>query len=90
MLGYIYKITNKLNGKAYVGLTIQNVETRYKQHLYLLENNKHHSTKLQKDFNTYGKENFLFSFNLYEINGIEELAEWCIQQVEAGRTKHEN
>lgn len=75
MLGYIYKITNKLNGKSYIGLTVQNVETRYKQHLYLLENNKHHSIKLQKDFNTYGKENFLFSFNLYEINGIEELAE---------------
>ena len=51
MLGYIYKITNKINKKSYVGLTTQNIETRYKQHLYLLENNKHHSTKLQKDFN---------------------------------------
>lgn len=86
MLGYIYKITNKLNGKAYVGLTIQNVETRYKQHLYLLENNKHHSTKLQKDFNTYGKENFLFSFNLYEINGIEELAELEKEAIESSQS----
>lgn len=75
MLGYIYKITNKINGKSYVGLTIQNVETRYRQHLHLLENNKHHSAKLQNDFNIYGKENFLFNFNLYEVNGIEELAE---------------
>lgn len=86
MLGYIYKITNKLNGKVYVGLTIQNVETRYKQHLYLLENNKHHSTKLQKDFNTYGKENFLFSFNLYEINGIEELAELEKEAIESSQS----
>ena len=82
MLGYIYKITNKINKKSYVGLTTQNIETRYKQHLYLLENNKHHSTKLQKDFNIYGKENFLFNFNLYEVDNIEELAELEKEEIE--------
>lgn len=33
MYGYIYKITNKINSKCYVGLTTRNIETRFKEHL---------------------------------------------------------
>ena len=32
MKGFIYKITNKVNGKVYIGQTIQNVKERFYQH----------------------------------------------------------
>ena len=33
MYGYIYKITNKLNGKVYIGQTTRTVEKRFQEHL---------------------------------------------------------
>ena len=32
MIGYIYKITNKVNGKVYIGQTITTVQRRWNQH----------------------------------------------------------
>ena len=34
MYGYIYKITNKVNGKLYIGQTTRTVEKRFKEHMY--------------------------------------------------------
>ena len=31
-MGYIYKITNKVNGKIYIGQTVKTVEKRFQQH----------------------------------------------------------
>jgi predicted GIY-YIG superfamily endonuclease len=31
-MGYIYKITNKTDGKIYVGQTIQPLDERFRQH----------------------------------------------------------
>ena len=65
-MGYIYKITNMLNGKVYIGQTIKTLEKRFSQH-------KNNYTKpyfsqliLYKAFNKYGIENFSFE-------GIEEV-----------------
>ena len=33
-MGYIYKITNNINQKIYIGLTTLSVEERWKSHLY--------------------------------------------------------
>ncbi len=33
MSTFIYKITNKVNGKAYIGLTTQTVKERWRQHV---------------------------------------------------------
>lgn len=33
MYGYIYKITNKINGKCYVGLTTRTIEIRFREHI---------------------------------------------------------
>ena len=32
-MGYIYKITNNINGKVYIGKTTKTVEERWKGHL---------------------------------------------------------
>lgn len=53
----IYAIKNKLDNKMYIGMT-NNFQKRINHHFYELKNNKHHSLKLQRAYNKYGKDNF--------------------------------
>jgi len=55
----IYKIINSLNNKEYIGSAVD-LERRHYYHLLHLRRNKHHSNKLQRAYNKYGKENFKF------------------------------
>jgi hypothetical protein len=55
----IYKITNLINGEVYIGESLD-IYRRWEEHTEDLENNKHHSYKLQTDWNTYGADNFKF------------------------------
>ena len=68
----IYKITNKINGKVYIGMTYNSFTSRWYQHLYYLRHNKHDNYKFQEDFNTYGVT--AFAFEIVEVlNGDEDL-----------------
>ena len=49
----IYKITNKINNKMYIGSS-KNITGRWNYHIDDLFENKHHSYKLQKEFNEFG------------------------------------
>lgn len=55
----IYKIENKINGKVYIGESLD-IKRRWKEHIKDLDKNKHHSYKLQEDWNKYGKDSFNF------------------------------
>ena len=55
----IYTIRNKINDKIYVGES-SDITKRWKIHKEDLNNNKHHSYKLQDDWNKYGEKNFKF------------------------------
>lgn len=57
--GYIYKIENIVNGKVYIGQSV-NVHKRLEGHKYDLNNNKHKNKHLQNAWNKYGKDNFIF------------------------------
>jgi group I intron endonuclease len=56
----IYKISNLVNGKFYIGSTIRPTYIRKYEHLSALRNNVHFNNYLQKSFNKYGEENFKF------------------------------
>lgn len=55
----IYKITNLINSKVYIGKA-SNINSRIASHKYLLRNNKHVNIYLQRAWNKYGEENFVF------------------------------
>lgn len=54
--GSIYKITNLINGKIYIGQTTQDVEYRFSQH----KRDKRSGRHLFLSITSYGSENFLF------------------------------
>jgi group I intron endonuclease len=55
----IYKITNLVNNKIYIGSAF-NLSNRISCHKYTLKNNKHKNKHLQAAYNLYGEKNFLF------------------------------
>lgn len=69
----IYKITNKTNGKYYIGSSkdIIGSQGRFNCHLRYLVGNYHDNDHFQKAWNKYGKENFLFE--IIEIVDEENL-----------------
>jgi len=58
-MAYIYKITNKVNNKIYIGNT-NNFKRRKSQHISSLRKNKHTNIYLQNAWNKHGESNFKF------------------------------
>ena len=56
----IYIITNKVNGKIYIGESLDIYRRWHKEHIPQLRKGCHYNTSLQEDFNKYGEENFDF------------------------------
>lgn len=55
----VYKITNIVNGKLYVGSS-KNIYQRWKNHKNMLKRNEYHSQHLQAAWNKYGEDKFIF------------------------------
>jgi len=66
----IYKITNKINGKAYIGQTIQEAEKRWKFH----KSARPSKSLISQAIKDFGLENFTFEV-IERVNNIKELNE---------------
>lgn len=62
---YIYMITNKVNGKAYIGQTAFSIQKRWKEHKCDAKKNRAKNRPLYEAINKYGDDSF-------EISVIEE------------------
>lgn len=80
MINYIYKITNKINNKIYIGMT-SNIENRWKTHLHnsklYKEGKKFHRSHLYEAMKKYGTENFVI-----------ELIEECPREIAGKREEY--
>ena len=65
-MGYIYCITNLINNKKYIGKTVLDVETRFKEHCKDSQRKNIKNRPLYSAFNKYGIENF-------RVDTIEEV-----------------
>lgn len=79
--GYIYLITNKINGKQYVGQTISGVKQRWSQHISDSKRGKNYP--LHNAINKYGKDNFEISVlaKVYSIQGLNLLEKFFIKKI---------
>ena len=66
----IYKITNNINDKVYIGQSI-NIKVRWKDHVNSLRRGDSRCTLLQRAWNKYGEENF--TFEILELCSEDEL-----------------
>jgi group I intron endonuclease len=71
--GIIYKITNKINGKVYIGQTTQTLSDRWSKHKY----RNSHSKLIRLAIKKYGIENltieeFCSCFSIDSLNLLEE------------------
>ena len=73
---YYYKITNIENGSFYIGITTD-YEKRKKQHFNNLKNKTHPNYKIQKDFDLYGENAFVFE--VIEELDVSEEDWWRVQ-----------
>ena len=56
---YIYKITNLINKKIYIGFTSTTPEQRFKEHYYSSQRKNSHKCYIHKSMKKYGIENFI-------------------------------
>ena len=75
-MGIIYCYTNTINGKVYVGQTINPI-TRYNAHKnsYQNSNDKEYDSLLHRAFRKYGYENFQYEVLVQDIDDINLLNE---------------
>lgn len=66
----IYRITNEVDNKVYVGSSL-NIKNREYKHFWLLRNNKHDNSFLQNSFNKNGE--LKFKFQIIELCNSSEL-----------------
>lgn len=76
MIGYIYKITNQINNKSYIGKTYLTVEQRWKSHIRESRKNNRNHRPLYKAINKYGIQNFL-------VETLGEYEEGILEQKES-------
>lgn len=80
---HVYRIVNFQNGKCYIGRS--SGKTREWQHFYHLKNGTHHSSKLQRAFDKYGRVAFYFEVieNNIQATLISERESWWVNHFHA-------
>ena len=74
-MGFIYKITNLINNKIYIGQTSRTVDTRWQEHQRNMYDDKYENITLYKAFNKYGINNF-------NIEIVEEVDNFLLNERE--------
>lgn len=87
----IYSITNKINGKRYIGSAV-NINSRLRTHRSLLNRDCHCNIKLQRAWNKYGSDSFSFDVIEYVENKTDLIIreQFWIDNLDAASKKNYN
>ena len=74
-MGIIYRFTNQINNKQYIGQSISPKNERYNNHKssYKNENSSEYNSPLHRAFRKYGFENFTYEILAKDISDINTL-----------------
>lgn len=83
-MGFVYKITNDINNKVYIGITTNTLQNRWKQHLITRWQNKTEKRPLYAAMNKYGVEHFSISL-VEEVDNklLAQREQFWIQQYDS-------
>lgn len=81
MIGYIYKITNDINNKVYIGKTLKSITKRFTEHIHESTRKRSEKRPLYIAMNKYGIEHFSIEL-VEEVDSsiLEEREIYWIQQ----------
>lgn len=81
MIGYIYKITNDINNKVYIGKTLKSITKRFAEHIHESTRKRSEKRPLYMAMNKYGIEHFFIEL-IEEVDSsiLEEREIYWIQQ----------
>lgn len=79
----VYAITNKINGKVYVGSSAD-IEKRWNYHRRELSKNSHKNKHLQNAWNKYGENNFEFTI----VEACEKEEQYAVEQTHLNKASH--
>lgn len=68
----VYKITNKINGKVYIGQTLTTLEKRFYNHLSECKRSRKEKCLITKAIIEFGADNFIIE-NIYEASSVGDL-----------------
>ena len=74
----VYKITNKINGRIYIGST-KEFKRRFRQHELSLIKGTHHNKFLQRDYNKCGTDSF--TIEIFDIVNGDKVARTTQEQI---------
>ena len=77
--GIIYRATNKINGKIYIGQTTKPLNIRMHSHINNALNNKN-DCYFHRAIKKYGQENFIWEI-IAKCNSLEELNRTEIEMI---------
>lgn len=77
-MGYIYKITNTLNGKSYIGQTTRKPESRFAEHLKY-----HKNTLIMEDVQKHG-------IDAFTVEILHECFDFMLRDLETEEIKNHN
>jgi len=79
----IYKIVNTINNKFYIGSS-KDLSIRWQTHVARLERNYHHNILLQRAWDKYGSDNFVFEvIETCDINKLLEREQYYLDTLSA-------
>lgn len=85
MRGFIYKITNNVNGKVYIGQTRQEVKERFYRHCSRVGSTFELNMAIHKAIRKYGKQNFTLEV-IEETENLDERERYWIEFYDSYKT----